>query len=64
MVVDEEMKQKMLAKWFSMLSVLIILLGVSVPQAKAEIVHKEKFQIKWSYIREYRILFITKLTFP
>ncbi|MDC2865190.1 SpaA isopeptide-forming pilin-related protein [Bacillus sp. BP-3] len=43
------MKQKMLAKWFSMLSVLIILLGVSVPQAKAEIVHKEKFQIKWSY---------------
>ncbi|WP_242218047.1 SpaA isopeptide-forming pilin-related protein [Bacillus cereus group sp. BfR-BA-01380] len=43
------MKQKMLAKWFSMLSVLIILLGVSVPQAKAEIVHKEKFQIQWSY---------------
>ncbi|SFT01499.1 SpaA isopeptide-forming pilin-related protein [Bacillus sp. 103mf] len=43
------MKQKMLAKWFSILSVLIILLGVSVPQAKAEIVHKEKYQMKWSY---------------
>ncbi|WP_051957285.1 SpaA isopeptide-forming pilin-related protein [Bacillus sp. UNC322MFChir4.1] len=43
------MKQKMLAKWISMLSVLIILLGVSVPQAKAEVVHKEKYQIKWSY---------------
>ncbi|MDC2865193.1 SpaA isopeptide-forming pilin-related protein [Bacillus sp. BP-3] len=43
------MKQKMLAKWVCMLSVLIMLLGVSVPQVKAEVIHRENYQMNWSY---------------
>ncbi|WP_242218064.1 SpaA isopeptide-forming pilin-related protein [Bacillus cereus group sp. BfR-BA-01380] len=43
------MKQKMLAKWVCMFSVLIMLLGVSVPQVKAEVIHRENYQMNWSY---------------
>ncbi len=46
-----KMKRKMLTKWFGFLSLIIMLLGVSVPQAAAEIIQQEKFQMDWSFIK-------------
>ncbi|PFZ02266.1 cell wall anchor protein, partial [Bacillus pseudomycoides] len=45
------MKRRMLTKWFGIISLIIILLGVSIPQAAAEIIHQEKFQMNWNYIK-------------
>lgn len=46
-----EMNRKMLTKWFGIISLIIMLLGVSMPQAAAEIIHQEKFQMNWNYIK-------------
>ncbi len=46
-----EMKRKVLTKWFGIISLIIMLLGVSIPQAAAEIIHQEKFQINWNHIK-------------
>ena len=46
-----EMKRRMLTKWFGIISLIIMLLGVSIPQAAAEIIHQEKFQMNWNYIK-------------
>ncbi|MCQ6530453.1 SpaA isopeptide-forming pilin-related protein [Bacillus mycoides] len=43
------MQKKRLVKWLSVLSVLIMFLGISVPQVKAEVMHREKYQMNWSY---------------
>ncbi|PEB83661.1 cell wall anchor protein [Bacillus cereus] len=45
------MNRKMLTKWFGIISLIIMLLGVSMPQAAAEIIHQEKFQMNWNYIK-------------
>ncbi|PGE79309.1 cell wall anchor protein, partial [Bacillus pseudomycoides] len=45
------MKRRMLTKWFGIISLIIMLLGVSIPQAAAEIIHQEKFQMNWNYIK-------------
>ncbi|PFZ09387.1 cell wall anchor protein, partial [Bacillus pseudomycoides] len=45
------MKSRMLTKWFRIISLIIMLLGVSIPQAAAEIIHQEKFQMNWNYIK-------------
>lgn len=47
----DEMKRRMLTIWFGIISLIIILLGVSIPQAAAEIIHQEKFQMNWNYIK-------------
>ncbi|MCC2329324.1 SpaA isopeptide-forming pilin-related protein, partial [Bacillus wiedmannii] len=43
------MKRKMVGKWFSFLSALIILLGIAMPQVKAEVMNRETYKMDWSY---------------
>ncbi|MDA1756058.1 SpaA isopeptide-forming pilin-related protein [Bacillus cereus] len=43
------MKRKMIGKWFSFLSALIILLGIAMPQVKAEVMNRETYKMDWSY---------------
>ncbi|MED1559403.1 SpaA isopeptide-forming pilin-related protein [Bacillus paramycoides] len=45
------MKRRMLTKWFGIISLIIMLLGISIPHAAAEIIHQEKFQMNWNYIK-------------
>ncbi|WP_144572316.1 thioester domain-containing protein [Bacillus paramycoides] len=43
------MERKMIGKWFSFLSALIILLGIGMPQVKAEVMNRETYEMDWSY---------------
>ena len=44
-MVVERMKRKMAGKWFSFLSALIILLGIAMPQVKAEVMNRETYKM-------------------
>ena len=46
-MVVERMKRKMVGKWFR--SALIILLGIAMPQVKAEVMNRETYKMDWSY---------------
>ncbi|MED1092311.1 SpaA isopeptide-forming pilin-related protein [Bacillus paramycoides] len=48
-MVVERVERKMVGKWFSFLSALIILLGIGMPQVKAEVMNRETYEMDWSY---------------
>lgn len=48
MVVETKV-QKRIVRWFSVFSIFIMFLGISVPQVKAEVMHRQIYQMDWSY---------------